>query len=191
MRAVIAEDLALLRDGLIRLLTAHDVEVVAAIGDGPSVLGALARASTRRCRARRATATDIHQRRAAGSDRGPKAGAGPSDSGALAVRRAALRPRAVVGPAWRRRLPAQGPGDGRGPVRRRSSPSGGRRHGHGSRGGLPAAGQAGQGRALGSAHSAASGRCWRSSPKGGRMPRWPLGSSSPRRRSASTSATSS
>lgn len=41
MRAVIAEDLALLRDGLIRLLNAHDVEVVAAIEDGPSVLGAL------------------------------------------------------------------------------------------------------------------------------------------------------
>lgn len=41
MRAVIAEDLALLRDGLIRLLTAHDVEVVAAVGDGPSIVGAL------------------------------------------------------------------------------------------------------------------------------------------------------
>jgi DNA-binding NarL/FixJ family response regulator len=41
VRAVVAEDLALLRDGLIRLLTAHDVEVVAAVGDGPSVLGAL------------------------------------------------------------------------------------------------------------------------------------------------------
>ena len=31
MRAVIAEDLALLRDGLIRLLNAHDVEVVVRI----------------------------------------------------------------------------------------------------------------------------------------------------------------
>lgn len=41
MRAVIAEDLALLRDGLVRLLTAHDVEVVAAVTDGPSVLDAL------------------------------------------------------------------------------------------------------------------------------------------------------
>jgi DNA-binding NarL/FixJ family response regulator len=41
VRAVIAEDLALLRDGLIRLLNAHDVEVVAAVEDGPSVLGAL------------------------------------------------------------------------------------------------------------------------------------------------------
>lgn len=41
MRAVVAEDLALLRDGLVRLLTVHDIEVVAAIGDGPSVIGAL------------------------------------------------------------------------------------------------------------------------------------------------------
>jgi hypothetical protein len=41
VRAVIAEDLALLRDGLIRLLAAHEVEVVAAVGDGPSVIGAL------------------------------------------------------------------------------------------------------------------------------------------------------
>jgi DNA-binding NarL/FixJ family response regulator len=41
VRAVIAEDLALLRDGLIRLLNAHDVEVVAAVDDGPSILGAL------------------------------------------------------------------------------------------------------------------------------------------------------
>jgi DNA-binding NarL/FixJ family response regulator len=38
---VIAEDLALLRDGLVRLLAAHDVEVVAAIDDGPSVVDAL------------------------------------------------------------------------------------------------------------------------------------------------------
>ena len=41
MRAVIAEDLALLRDGLTRLLAAHDFEVIAAVEDGPSVLPAL------------------------------------------------------------------------------------------------------------------------------------------------------
>jgi DNA-binding NarL/FixJ family response regulator len=41
VRAVVAEDLALLRDGLVRLLTAHDIEVVAAIGDGPAALRAL------------------------------------------------------------------------------------------------------------------------------------------------------
>ena len=41
MRIVIAEDLALLRDGLIRLLAAHDFEVVGAVDNGPSLLRAL------------------------------------------------------------------------------------------------------------------------------------------------------
>ena len=41
MRVVVAEDLALLRDGLIRLLTAHDIEVVDAVDNGPSLLRAL------------------------------------------------------------------------------------------------------------------------------------------------------
>ena len=41
MRAVIAEDLALLRDGLVRVLTAHGIDVVEAVEDGPSVVGAL------------------------------------------------------------------------------------------------------------------------------------------------------
>jgi DNA-binding NarL/FixJ family response regulator len=41
MRIVIAEDLVLLRDGLVRLLSAHDHEVVAAVGDGPSLVEAV------------------------------------------------------------------------------------------------------------------------------------------------------
>ncbi len=41
MRAVIAEDLALLRDGLVRVLLAHGIEVVEAVKDGPSVVGVL------------------------------------------------------------------------------------------------------------------------------------------------------
>ncbi|GLU48193.1 response regulator transcription factor [Nocardiopsis ansamitocini] len=41
MRVVIAEDLALLRDGLIRLLDAHDFTVVAAVDTGPDLLHAL------------------------------------------------------------------------------------------------------------------------------------------------------
>jgi DNA-binding NarL/FixJ family response regulator len=43
MRVVIAEDLALLRDGLTRLLQASDIEVVAAVGD-PSALAEALRA---------------------------------------------------------------------------------------------------------------------------------------------------
>ncbi|MFB9235047.1 LuxR C-terminal-related transcriptional regulator [Plantactinospora siamensis] len=41
MRVVVAEDLILLRDGLIRLLAAHGFEVVAAVDSGPELLRAL------------------------------------------------------------------------------------------------------------------------------------------------------
>jgi len=41
VRVVLGEDLTLLRDGLIRLLTAYDMEVVAATGNGPDLLRAL------------------------------------------------------------------------------------------------------------------------------------------------------
>jgi DNA-binding NarL/FixJ family response regulator len=41
VRVVLAEDLALLRDGLIRLLESHDFEVVEAVDNGPSLLRAL------------------------------------------------------------------------------------------------------------------------------------------------------
>ena len=43
MRVVIAEDLALLRDGLVRLLSAHGFDVVEAVDNGPMLLGALVR----------------------------------------------------------------------------------------------------------------------------------------------------
>ena len=43
MRVVIAEDLALLRDGLTRILDAFGFQVVEAVADGPSVLPALTR----------------------------------------------------------------------------------------------------------------------------------------------------
>jgi DNA-binding NarL/FixJ family response regulator len=41
VRVVVAEDLFLLRDGLVRLLQAHGHEVVAAVGTGPAALDAL------------------------------------------------------------------------------------------------------------------------------------------------------
>jgi DNA-binding NarL/FixJ family response regulator len=43
MRVVIAEDAVLLREGLIRLLTEHDAEVVAAVGDGDALIEAVIR----------------------------------------------------------------------------------------------------------------------------------------------------
>ncbi|MYR64019.1 response regulator [Streptomyces sp. SID625] len=42
MRVVLAEDLFLLRDGLVRLLEAHDFEIAAAVGSGPELARALA-----------------------------------------------------------------------------------------------------------------------------------------------------
>jgi DNA-binding NarL/FixJ family response regulator len=41
VRVVLGEDLTLLRDGLIRLLTAYDMDVVAAVDNGPELLAAL------------------------------------------------------------------------------------------------------------------------------------------------------
>ena len=41
MRVVVAEDLFLLRDGLVRLLQAHEFEIAAAVGDAPGLLRAL------------------------------------------------------------------------------------------------------------------------------------------------------
>jgi DNA-binding NarL/FixJ family response regulator len=41
VRVVLGEDLFLLREGLARLLTAHGLEVVAAVGDGPALLDAM------------------------------------------------------------------------------------------------------------------------------------------------------
>ncbi|MFB7549812.1 response regulator [Streptomyces sp. NPDC056154] len=41
MRIVLAEDLFLLREGLVRLLTAHGFEIAAAVGDGRELLDAL------------------------------------------------------------------------------------------------------------------------------------------------------
>jgi DNA-binding NarL/FixJ family response regulator len=41
MRAVVAEDLILLRDGLARILRAHDIEVAAAVGDPVALAAAL------------------------------------------------------------------------------------------------------------------------------------------------------
>jgi DNA-binding NarL/FixJ family response regulator len=43
VRVVVAEDLYLLRDGLVRLLEAHDFEIAAAVGDAPDLLRALLR----------------------------------------------------------------------------------------------------------------------------------------------------
>ena len=110
MRVVIAEDLALLRDGLIRLLEAHDFEVVEAVDNGPSLLRALDHAPPD------VAVVDVRLPPTF-TDEGLRAAIearaqvpGPAGPGAVAVRRAALRPRAAGRPVRRGRLPAEGPG---------------------------------------------------------------------------------
>ena len=110
MRVVIAEDLALLRDGLIRIFDAYGFEVVEAVDNGPSLVRAL----------------DTHRPDVAVvdvrlpptfTDEGLRAAIdararmpGPAGADAFAVRGAALRPRADVRPGRRGRLPAERPG---------------------------------------------------------------------------------
>ena len=68
MRVVLAEDLALLRDGLTRLFTANGIEVVAAVDDAPALDPGAGRLDGRPGRGRRAAAAVVHQRRARRGD---------------------------------------------------------------------------------------------------------------------------
>ena len=133
-RLVLAEDNALLRVGLTQLLEAsgfvvareavNAVELDAALED-PDVDGAVLDVRMP------PTFTDEGLRAAiAVRARRP----GVPGAGALAVRRAALRPRAAGQRRGRRRLPAQGPGLRRAPVRRRRAPGARRWHGARPRG---------------------------------------------------------
>ena len=99
VRVVIAEDLFLLRDGLVRLLEAHGFEVVAAVDTGPALLRALLehRPDVAVVDVRLPpTFTDEGLQAALAARR---AGARPAGAGAVPVRRAALRPRAARRPA--------------------------------------------------------------------------------------------
>ena len=99
VRVVLAEDLYLLRDGLVRLLEAHGFEIVAAVDSGPTLRAGAARAPPGRVHRGRAAAADLHRRGAAGGAGRPAGDARPAGAGALPARRAALRP----GAARRRR----------------------------------------------------------------------------------------
>ena len=77
MRVVIAEDLALLRDGLARLLRDNGFEVVAAVADarrarprGPAASGPTSRSSTSACR--RPSATRACAPRSSCAERAPE-----------------------------------------------------------------------------------------------------------------------
>ena len=114
MRAVIAEDAVLLREGLARLLDEGGFEVVdcrrqrrgaAARGRAPPA---------RRLRRRRADAADVQRRGRQGRARDPQAVAGRVAADALPVRRGALRRRPDRRRQPRHRVPAQGPRGRRG-----------------------------------------------------------------------------
>ena len=111
VRVVIAEDLFLLREGLIRLLEAYGFEVAAATGNGADLLAAVQEragatwpSSTCGCRPR--SPTRACGRRSTARAEFP----GLPVLVALAVRRAAVRPRAARRRRGRGRLPAEGPG---------------------------------------------------------------------------------
>ncbi len=118
MRVVLGEDLTLLRDGLIRLLTAYDMEVVAAVDNGPDLLRALV--------THRPDVAVVDVRLPPGfTDEGLKA----------AIEARAQVPGLPVlrgdGGPW---LPAQGPGLRRAAIHRGRADRGWRRYRHGSRG---------------------------------------------------------
>ena len=113
MRVVLAEDLALLRDGMIRLLTAYDFEVVEAVDNGPSLLRALTehRPDVAVVDVRLPPTFTDEGLRAALAARAQIPGS--AGAGGQPVRRAALCPGAARPGHRRRRLPAQGPDLGR------------------------------------------------------------------------------
>ena len=94
VRVVIAEDLALLREGLVALLRENDIEVVAQVEDGPGLLRAIAGHEPGPGDRRRAPAADVQRRGPAGGDRGAPPPARAGRAGALPVRRDRLRQRA-------------------------------------------------------------------------------------------------
>ena len=73
MRVVIAEDQALLREGLTRILEAGGIEVVAAVDNAPRCSTAVAEHDADAGRGRRPAAADVHHRGAGRGDRSPRA----------------------------------------------------------------------------------------------------------------------
>ena len=142
VRVVLAEDLFLLRDGLVRMLEAFDFEILAAVESGPELTRALAELDAGRRDRRRAAAAVAHRRGPPVRARRPPRPARPAGAGPVPARGAAVRARAPRRRHRRGRLPPQGPGVRRGAVRRRGTPGRGRRHRDGPAGHPAAAGRA-------------------------------------------------
>ena len=158
VRLVLAEDHALLRAGLIQLLEGNGFTILHAVDNAPALDAGAARPGRRGGRARRTPAADADRRRPARGDRRTGGAAGLPGDGAVAVRRAALRPRAAGQRRGRGRLPAQGPGLRRRGVRRRRTTRRRGRHRARPRGGRHRDGPPAR-RAAGAADRRASARC--------------------------------
>ena len=134
MRVVIAEDLALLRDGMIRLLRDHGHEVVAAVEDGDALVRAVAGTSRTSpswtCGCRPTSPTRACRRRWRRASGCPET----ADPDRLPVRRGDVRRRAAGRRPRRRRLPAEGPRRRRARVRGGGRARRRRRHGDRPRG---------------------------------------------------------
>ncbi len=140
VRVVIAEDLFLLREGLIRLLEAYGFEVAAATDNGEDFLAAIRRGGCDVAVVDVRLPPTFTDEGLQGGAHGPRRDPRPAGPCRLPVRRAALRPRAARRRRGRGRLPAQGPGTRRRPVHRRGDAGRARRHRDGPRGHRPAAG---------------------------------------------------
>ena len=115
MRVVIADDAVLLREGLVRLVEENGHTVVAAVGDGPSLVEAIVEHQPGRVHRGRPDAADAHRRGSAGGGRGPRPGAGQPDPGALPVRRGRVRRRPARRPRWARSATCSRTGSPRSP----------------------------------------------------------------------------
>ncbi len=136
LRVIIAEDSALIREGLARLIVDSGGVVVAKVGDGPALRRGGRGAPARRLRRRRADAADPARRGPPRGDRGAPPDPGHAGPRAQPVRGAAVRDRAARRPGRRGRLPSEGPrrghprvhgGPASGRPRRDRARSGGRR----------------------------------------------------------------
>ena len=168
LRVVIAEDSALIREGIARLIEESGGTVVAKVGDGDR--------SSRRSWQHRPDVSVVDVRMPPSQrDEGLRAAIearrrvpGTPGPRPQPVRRAPVRDRAAGRPRRRRRLPAQGPRRRHPRVHGRPAPGRPRRHGPRSRGRRPAHGPQPRRRPAVRASRRASARCSRRWPRAGR-----------------------
>ena len=111
LRVVIADDAALVRDGVAALLRAHGVEVAGTASDAEGVARGGRAPSARRCAGGHPHAADVHRRGARRRRADPRALPGGRRAGPLAAPRRSLRAARGARQPGSDGLPAQGPRD--------------------------------------------------------------------------------